>query len=67
MAVVSLDEFIYLLVDHEYGDLSVLAQCNEGKLDELVRLFSTPDSKSAIAAMLRALKQVGIGQTHSDQ
>ena len=57
-----LDEFIYLLVDHGYDDLSSLAQCDSSEVEELVRLFTTPDSKSAIAAMVHALKQIGIGQ-----
>lgn len=54
-------------MDHGYDDLSALAQCTDGEVDDLVRLFTTPDSKSAIADMVHALKQIGIGEQKEGQ
>ena len=63
LACQSLDEFIYLLLDHGYDDLSSIAECDAGELAELVQLFTTPDSKKAISSMVAALREVGIGQS----
>lgn len=59
----SLDEFIYLLLDHGYDDLSAIAQCNPSELEELKALFSTEESKKSIQTLVEAIGQLGIGQS----
>lgn len=64
--VQSLDEFIYLLLDHGYDDLASIAECNDQELGELTELFSTFESKKSIQTLVETLRQVGIGTvTHA--
>jgi hypothetical protein len=56
----SLDEFIYLLLDHGYDDLASISQCTDTELADLVTLFSTQESKQSIRRLVEAIRQVGI-------
>ena len=61
MSLQSLDEFIYLLLDHGYDDLASIAECTPSELNELVALFSTSETKQSIQALVEAIRQLGIG------
>ena len=56
----SLEEFIYLLVDHGYDDLASMSECTAAELAELVHLFTTADSKKSITQLVEALRELGI-------
>lgn len=55
-----MEEFVYLLVDNGYDDLSAIAECTDEELNDFENLFRTPDSKRNIRMLVECLQEVGI-------